>query len=57
MVLGTLNYLVSREEAKVNLHKDYKNLSDVAKMDCLIDVIADLEDKKTALHEKMYGDE
>ena len=56
MVLGTLNYLVSKEEAKVNLHKDYKNLSDVAKMDCLSDVIADLEDKKTALHEKMYGD-
>ena len=57
MVLGNLNYKITNEEVKINLHKEYESLPDVMKMDCLNDAISDLENKRKALHKKLYGDE
>ena len=57
MVLGNLNYKITNEEVKISLHKEYQSLPDVMKMDCLNDAISDLENKRKALHKKLYGDE
>lgn len=57
MKVISFNFNEKKEECELSTTSAFDSFHDVAKMDCLIDAISDLEKFKSNLSLKMYGEQ